>query len=116
MNGDYLAALSDKTIEISLTKDKKRLSVLYSSRGLIKHRLGAYTGAIEDINKAIQLDGTNALAYDLRSSVKYDLKDFKSAVTDLKQAKKLYFKQQKKEEAERTQKLIDRYSALILNQ
>ena len=59
------------------------------NRGVAKYDLKDYTGAIEDYNKAIQLNPNYAMAYQGRGTAKYMLDDKNGACTDWSKAGEL---------------------------
>ncbi|MDC1492786.1 tetratricopeptide repeat protein, partial [Flavobacteriaceae bacterium] len=61
----------------------------YYNRGISKHNLKDYYGAISDYNKAIELDPNLALAYNNRAISKYFINDLKGACEDAKKSASL---------------------------
>ena len=61
----------------------------YFTRGLAKYDLEYYKGAVEDFNKAIQLNPDEAVAYNNRGNAKYFLKDMIGACKDWSKAGEL---------------------------
>jgi tetratricopeptide (TPR) repeat protein len=58
----------------------------YSNYGLIKSKNSDYSGAIEDYNKAINLDPRFAEAYNRRGNAKRNLQDLNGALADYNKA------------------------------
>ncbi len=54
--------------------------------GVAKFNLKDYRGAIADYNKAIELDPTEATAYNNRGHVKLNLEDYRGAIADCNKA------------------------------
>jgi len=69
-------------------KPKEKTSAnAYSGRGLAKQYLGDYTGAIEDYNKAIEIDPENGGTYYMsRGLAKQDLQDYTGAIENYDKA------------------------------
>lgn len=61
----------------------------YFNRGLVKHDLRQYKGAIADFTKAIELDPYDTAAYCFRGILKNDLKNYTEAITDFNRALQL---------------------------
>ncbi len=61
----------------------------YEERGAAKFLLKDYTGAIQDCNKAIQLNNKLGSAYLTRGLVYYDMGDVKNACIDFQKAQEL---------------------------
>ncbi len=55
-------------------------------RGVAKHNLQDYRGAIADYSKAIEIDPNYAEAYFKRGNAKYDFQDYKGAIADYSRA------------------------------
>lgn len=60
-----------------------------STQGDEKYKLGDYSGAISDYNKAIEIDSNNVHAYAGRGNAKYNLKDYYGAISDCNKAIKI---------------------------
>ena len=79
----YLGKLED-----SIKTYTKALSIiqneqLYNDRGLVKHSIGDIKGALDDFNKAIEINKKYAPAYANRASAKADFNnDIKGAIED----------------------------------
>ena len=58
-------------------------------RGICKSELDDKEGALQDYNKAIELDPKDSSAYSMRACVKLDLGDFDGANADLDTSNKL---------------------------
>ncbi|MEH2138091.1 tetratricopeptide repeat protein [Nostoc sp.] len=66
----------------------------YNNRGLARFYLGDKQGALQDYNKAIQLNAKKVPAYFNRAFVRrYDLGDNQGAIKDWQQAANLYLEQ-----------------------
>ncbi|MCX6328377.1 MAG: tetratricopeptide repeat protein [Bacteroidia bacterium] len=61
----------------------------YFNRGLVKHDLKNYKGAIADFTKAIELDPYDTAAYCFRGMSKNKLKTYNEAITDFNRALEL---------------------------
>ncbi len=59
-------------------------------RGICKSDLNDPIGAIEDYNKALEINPKDSSAYSMRACAKLDLGDFNGANADLEVANKLY--------------------------
>jgi tetratricopeptide (TPR) repeat protein len=57
-----------------------------SAEGEIKVNSANYMGAIQDWNKAIELDPSNDTYYALRGGAKYILEDYRGVIQDLNKA------------------------------
>ncbi len=83
-SGDFEAALATYTKAIEQVKDN---ASLYSDRGRVKKDLGDFDGAIEDINKALELSEEGwiyterADVYDRKGENELALQDFKKALS-----------------------------------
>lgn len=62
--------------------DKEFLAYIYFAIGCAKYHLGKYQDAIEDLDKAIELDPKLKNAYYGRGDVKYALGNFQDAIED----------------------------------
>lgn len=58
----------------------------YYKQGAAKHELKNYTGAIQDFNKAIELNPKHKLAYSDRGIAKFGLGDYQEAIKDYNKA------------------------------
>ncbi len=82
--GDLNAALDTYTKAIEQVKDNP---ILYTCRGNLKKELGDFDGAIEDINKALELSEEGwiyterADVYDRKGENELALQDFKKALS-----------------------------------
>jgi tetratricopeptide (TPR) repeat protein len=61
-------------------------SLFYANRGTAKYEKNDYTGALGDLNKAIELDPKDVYAYASRAGLKVSTGDFAGAVGDLNRA------------------------------
>jgi len=59
-------------------------ALAYSKRGNAKIELQDYNGAIEDFNKAIELNPEDSLTYCIRGSARSELRDYIGALKDIK--------------------------------
>jgi len=66
-----------------------KVATTYYNRGFNKGKLGDYTGALQDYNKAIELDSSMAYAYYNRGFAKYRLGNLKGACSDWRKAQEL---------------------------
>jgi tetratricopeptide (TPR) repeat protein len=71
------------TMEIDTYPDN---SLAFVNRGVARHQMGDYGGAISDFSKAIELDPSSALAFNNRGLSRVKLEDFEGAITDLSKA------------------------------
>jgi tetratricopeptide (TPR) repeat protein len=62
------------------------VDVAYNNRGMIKMELKDYAGAIQDLNKAVELNPKNAIAFNNRGNAKIDLRDYSGAIEDFNRA------------------------------
>lgn len=58
----------------------------FNNRGRIRYAVGNTDGALQDINKSIELDSNSYAAYNNRGAIKQQLMDFKSALVDYNKA------------------------------
>lgn len=58
----------------------------YYNIALVKYNLYNYEGAIEDLDRAIEILPSNATAYILRGAAKFNLDDFEGAIADYNRA------------------------------
>ena len=70
----------------SRTIDKTMDAEAYLKQGREKFLLSQYTAAIQDYDKAIELDPYNALAYYSRGNAKFQLKHYTAAIQDYDKA------------------------------
>lgn len=107
VNKNYLAAINDFNQTVRLNPNNAKA---YVKRGISYYKLAqnsknslhpGYQEAIKDFNQALQLNSQEAEAYIKRGIVRYEIaqssnqydKDYTSALTDLKQAAKLFLEQ-----------------------
>jgi tetratricopeptide (TPR) repeat protein len=64
-------------------------AIAYIAKGIAKHKLKDYHGAIKDYNMAIEVYPQSAEAFFFRGFAKYELKDNPGAIQDYTQAIKL---------------------------
>ena len=62
------------------------VALAYNNRGLFKSEQKDYSGAIDDCNKAIELNPGYAIAYNNRGNVKSKQKDYSGAIDDFNKA------------------------------
>ncbi len=92
---DYQGALADYNQAIELDRT---LTIAYNNRGLLKEKLQDNRGALADYNLLIKLNPNTAIAYYNRSIIKYNkFRDRAGAIDDMKQAARLYEKQDNNE-------------------
>jgi tetratricopeptide (TPR) repeat protein len=101
--GQIHNAVSDYSQALQLNPDSK---LAYSSRALARLALKNLPGALEDINHAIKLNDRDAAAYQLRGIVYRKMGAVELAITNFKQAAKLYLEQQDKAGCRRCLELI----------
>ena len=77
MGGDYKGALQDYTKSIELEPNDAEI---YSSRSILKFKLGDKRGGMQDINKVIELDPNSFSAYQTRAEAKFEFGDYNGAV------------------------------------
>ena len=58
----------------------------YNNRGWAKYELKKYSEALNDLDKAIELDSKNWAAWDSRAEVKFALNDLKGCISDCNMA------------------------------
>ena len=85
---ELLAISETKLEELNKTApdDKEFLAYIYFAIGCAKYHLGKYQDAIEDLDKAIELDPKLKNAYYGRGDVKYALGNFQDAIEDYNKA------------------------------
>lgn len=82
--------IKDKMRSLELAKKiSPRTSLIYLNIAICEYELGRYSLALEEINKAIQIDSKDFRKYEIRSRVKNKLKDYKGSKEDRKKYKKL---------------------------
>jgi tetratricopeptide (TPR) repeat protein len=80
------AEIEELTDEIASYPDNY---LSYNNRGVAKHRLGDYLGAIKDFSKAIELAPDSALAYNNRGLSRVKVEDLTGAISDFTKATEL---------------------------
>ena len=60
---------------------------------MLSIKLEEYKNAIEDFNKAIEIDPDNGIFYTGRGNTKYQLENYKGAIDDFNKVLKLYTNQ-----------------------
>ncbi len=73
-------------IYMSTSDIVKMQSITYSTRGVAKHILGDYKGAIDDFNKSIRLNPACARDYSNLGCSKNELGDFEDSIADFNEA------------------------------
>jgi tetratricopeptide (TPR) repeat protein len=63
-----------------------RTEVAYLQRGFYKQQLNDNYGALDDYNKAIDVDSSYATAYNNRAVIKYNMKDYSNSILDCNKA------------------------------
>ena len=83
-NKDYEGALEEinKSIKLGPSPDEFYYKNSYLNRAEINKAIGEYESALKDINVFIEYSPKYVDAYDLRQSIKYNLKDFSGAIED----------------------------------
>ena len=83
--------LAEKISEDDKIKEaaREQLAVIYYNRGLAYARSNQYEEAINDFNKALELDPKYAGAYNNRGNVYHELKQYKKAIEDYNKALEL---------------------------
>ncbi len=74
------------TFFISLQAVWAQTSTDFNNSGLVKYKAKNYPAALQDFNKAVELDAKNEKALHNRGLVKYALKDYNGAIQDHTQA------------------------------
>ena len=69
-----------------ITKEPKTTASVYYCRGFAKSNRGDFVGAINDYNKAIELDPKYTEAYYVRGNARNSIKDYAGAIVDYNQA------------------------------
>jgi len=88
--GDFKGALQDLNKFIDLNKNGNNAFAL-NNRGFIKFNLNDHAGAMEDIQKSIELDPENSFAYKNRALIYLSTDSISLACTDLNKALELGF-------------------------
>jgi tetratricopeptide (TPR) repeat protein len=83
--GDYEKAIELNTNAIALTKEDDAC-YYYNNRGYEKYKLNNFTGAMEDMNKALEIDSTNSYIHRNKALVYIALQDMASACAELNKA------------------------------
>ncbi|MEH1883875.1 tetratricopeptide repeat protein [Nostoc sp.] len=83
--GDEVQAIEDFTKVIKLNSSTNS----YYNRGVIYYQQNSYQDALEDFDRAINIDNKNISAYYGRGNVKYELQDKSGAFQDYDKAKSL---------------------------
>jgi tetratricopeptide (TPR) repeat protein len=81
--GGLKAEIEELTDEIASYPDNY---LSYNNRGVAKHRLGDYLGAINDFSKAIELAPDSGLAYNNRGLSRVKMEDIDGAISDFTKA------------------------------
>ena len=81
-DADYEQAIIDCDIYISRNSKNEKSSVVYSLRGDCKYWLEQYDDAIEDFNKALELEGDNVTDLKNRAKTYYQMKEYEKALDD----------------------------------
>ena len=81
----YNKARGKEVLKTKVSSSKQRAEEYFYSAGA-KYDLGDYEGAVQDCNKAIELDPDYASAYYNRGIAKYGLGDYEGAVQDYSKA------------------------------
>jgi len=84
--GGRIAEIEELTDEIASYPDNY---LSYNNRGVAKHRLGDYLGAIKDFSKAIELAPDSALAHNNRGLSRVKVEDIDGAISDFTKAMEL---------------------------
>lgn len=92
-NYDEAIDLCDKGIKIN-SNDTIILSTLYNNKGYAYYFLNRYEDALNQINKAIELNKQNSYAFKNRALILIKLNEKEKACTDLNQAIKLGYENQ----------------------
>ena len=79
---DYQNALKEYTAAIITDANDNNISSYYSNRGSTQYKLGNYAAALEDLNKALELNGKNIFGYYWRAQVYEAQKNFDAAKED----------------------------------
>lgn len=58
------------------------ISMAFNNRGWQKYKKRKYYEALQDFNKAIELDNKNSVAYDSRAETKYAMEDYSGCLED----------------------------------
>lgn len=80
--GRYLDIITNSLSQTLTIEELDRLEELYNNRGIAKGKLQAYRGAIQDYNKAIELNPNFYEVFYYSGLVKANLKDFRGAIKD----------------------------------
>lgn len=86
--GDYVAAIADFTKSIELN-EKPNTAMSYHRRALSKFQLADYSGAMDDLDRAIADDELNPEYHEARGILKIQLGQQESGCLDLKKALEL---------------------------
>jgi tetratricopeptide (TPR) repeat protein len=62
---------------------------IYSNRGMMRHYLRDYKGAVQDYDKALRQNPNNTAAMNNRAAAKMSLNDYQGALEDLNKAIKI---------------------------
>ncbi|WP_051410946.1 tetratricopeptide repeat protein [Synechococcus sp. CC9616] len=69
-----------------ITANANPLATQYFNQGVEKYEAGNYQGAIDDFNKAIEINPQDADAYNNRGGAKIELGDYQGAIDDWSKA------------------------------
>jgi len=83
-------------MKVKIKESEIKDPTFFSSRGVEKFNQKDFEAAIEDFNKAIDLDQESPDFYNLRGHARYESGDVKGARLDFKRSKKLKTKTKKK--------------------
>ena len=81
----YNKAQGNEELRTKVSSSKQTAEEYFYS-AYAKHDLGDYRGAIQDYNKAIELDPDNTATYNNRGNAKYALGDYRGAIQDYNKA------------------------------
>ena len=81
----YNKSIGNEVLEANVSSSEQTAEEYFYS-AYFKNGLGDKRGAIEDLNKSIQLDPDNAAAYVNRGVAKYTLGDYRGAIEDYNKA------------------------------
>ncbi len=97
--GDYKGAIEDYNIYIDSFKQKDD-GFVYSNMGYCKYMLNDFEAAMSDINKSLELNANNPMAYKNRALVYLSTENIDIACDDLHKALELGFTKKFGKEAE----------------
>jgi tetratricopeptide (TPR) repeat protein len=84
--GNHAGIIDDCNKITSFDTTAETQAIVYNYRGLVKNQLKNYKGALQDLDRAVELNPSLAVTYNNRGDVKSNLYDYKGAIEDYSKA------------------------------